>query len=429
MWKKTIAENRIEYITDAQKSSVNHISVEFRLDTLKKSTISSIHFLGEAISEIFQNLSENETTKKFTGLRGAISFKKSLLENSLTVNAYTLLKKYGANKLLSILNIVSNEVEKITPSFSSIHSQFIEDIQNEIISENKIIKFQFVEDNKEIDFANLNEDNHEIQEEKLKLELIELYYVLDNAFSKILFEAKNNNKIPLVITGEEHTKKKSLLVELILTLLAKKYAFKNLAMEITAKSLQELDSSSSSFQILESVMLQRNFHHVHKIAKESGMTIIPAEGNFLSWNSELREKNMLNALQQLTAPTIFITGLLHLEYFLSQKESLSNFECLFINAGNAPQSMNEIFGEKILDSQFVIQAVIKTEVDKVSSENLIDICYKTLEKINESFEIESLIKLSFLNKSSRITKGEELDSKKEDLKNNFQPNVISSKKN
>lgn len=221
-------------------------------------------------------------------------------------------------------------------------------------------------------------------ETRLKDELIQFYRLYDDLISKKMAELKHSNKNLIVIVGEDHFKRKSLLVELVLIKLAEKYGIKNLVTEVSKELLAKVRLTTPDIHHINVIWLM-------PVVDQQGMETIPADPDHMQ-SDHIREANMKFALSKLNENAIFITGVNHLLAFVTDPELNSKFDFLPINAMNLTELELRYFKslskkhESLLtfasNPQHVIQANIETDINNVPPSKLVEISSQVLNHIS-----------------------------------------------
>ena len=175
----------------------------------------------------------------------------------------------------------------------------------------------------------------DFSETELKNEIIKLYKLFDDLISKKLAELRHSNKKLLIIVGENHFGRKSLLVELVLIKLAEKYGIKNLVTETSQELLAKIRSITPAINY-------PNLSFLIPVVDNQGIKAISADPDCKKSDS-IREKNIKLALGELNEDAIFISGVNHLLTFTTDNEINSKFEFLSINAVNLTEQESKEF--------------------------------------------------------------------------------------
>ena len=239
--------------------------------------------------------------------------------------------------------------------------------------------------------------NPEYSKQKLSEEILGLYNLLDDLLSKKTNQLKTNNKKLLIVLGEGHRSRKSLVIEYISLQLLNKYGIEHVVSETTEELLTTIRSQEIEHD-------SPNFSFFLPIAEKNGLKI--TAGELDNHQSDFqREKVFKQKIHDLNNHCMFLTGMNHLPAFITDKELSKQFELLIINAANLSEQEKArykaqqptAFFETILNlvtmPEVIVQANMNTPIDQIPAAQLFSIVDGILNKpaLKEEAEVKFII--------------------------------------
>jgi hypothetical protein len=201
-----------------------------------------------------------------------------------------------------------------------------------------------------------------------------LYQLLDSKIAEKFKIAKKSGKKIIIAVGENHIGRKSLLIELLVLRLAKKYGINTLAGEPDSRLLELIRRMNITAD-------NPNFSFVFSDAEKMGMRVVGIDADCEA-SDLVRNTSMKNRLVALDDHCVFIAGVNHLYHVVMSSSEISNkYEVLSINAINlTTQELNEFrrmssyqscLLDIHLDPTAFVQAEIQTDLKSQSGFEMI----------------------------------------------------------
>lgn len=233
-------------------------------------------------------------------------------------------------------------------------------------------------------------------EEQLSLfsELRKIYSSIDNLIFEKLKISKEEGKKLILLVCEDHTEKKSFLIEALILRLAVKHNIFNLLLEGSEQLHNNFRTNTKDCWVNASPLL--------KMADDLQLNTIPTEPEE-GLDDPIRTLHMKIKLDNLEDNAIFILGLGHINSIKDNHLS-SKYEFVKINIANIDDEKFQTYDDftkkeisPILNSNKIIHVNLNTNLTNVSSDQIIEFSKKSYEslqhttnEINE-IDLESLI--------------------------------------
>ncbi len=178
----------------------------------------------------------------------------------------------------------------------------------------------------------------ELQSNKLPSlsQMRKLYAKLYSQIEKTILQARENGKKVLIVPGENHIDRKSLIIECMVMDIVNQLGIRRLLTETSRDGLAEFKTET-----IDSI-LSPNFLYVLKLAEEYGFEIIPCDPEC---DGAIMDRfNAINrSIIQSNGDCVFIVGAGHLGYICQDKDIQRNYEVLSINASNLGEKLKSDF--------------------------------------------------------------------------------------
>lgn len=203
-------------------------------------------------------------------------------------------------------------------------------------------------------------------EEKAKA----LYKQLSNLIAKEHKQAVKNGKKLMIVMGEDHTDRGSMLAELMLLKIAQDRKIGNLIVE----------ADDDILKLIRDNYKQGKEHPIHIpeiIAYADQEKINVIAGDDPTQTNEQRETLMIQAIHDLNQDGLFLMGSSHMPAVLAQKEQLSkdkHIVILNITSTSAPKQAS--LSEELQKKDGIIQIEIGDEFESLRKSKILDLAAK-----------------------------------------------------
>lgn len=252
-------------------------------------------------------------------------------------------------------------------------------------------------------------------QDQLKKEINQLFESLEALLLSKLQATKEKNKKFLILVGDKHYDKTSLVTETILIYLAKKHQFNCLATETPKEICKIIMETKQLNDLSDKLSIYRDDERLHNseilirhVIDNALMTVRPVDLDLATWKTlrsyqvtSARENHMLSELAEANENTIFMVGVLHLVKLMNDSKLNSIYDILCINANkNGLEEFIEATADQLerlsfgFNPQQVMQIGINTDIDNFNVTQLVDIVQLALnsKNYNNADESKQLVK-------------------------------------
>ncbi len=217
------------------------------------------------------------------------------------------------------------------------------------------------------------------REERINFSTLhDLYENLQSQIAKHFSASKEHQKRLLIIVGEDHFEKKSLLIELMILDIINKFGFRDLLTETTNDLLQDMLNNLNSKSIV-------NILFVLKFAKKLGFKIHSNDPKQFNPNVEIRTRSMIQSLIESNSDGVFIVGALHLSDICHDESIRRVYDVLSINANNTGKEEREFLSITpncpIQKLDFALNPSNATQIIVPGNSDLYDLDFENMQEL------------------------------------------------